>query len=246
LFFSCALYLTSYPASNPGKLKQMGVLILLMVTLALILAALTTSYWYISNSNGVNLSIGLRSFQLSTTNNGITDTYSGLLSELSQYLPSSDLVTRLIGAGNIGLATGSVGISLTFFSALALLIGLCAKEESRSKYMGWCLILIIISALVVMMGAIFYAKRLFVGYSFILYTGCSLLLLLCCFIFMVGRESKEEEPQVETRVTASGSVIKGKKKKTSKTKTKKTQETDGTDTSSFPGAVGGPGFDLPM
>jgi len=194
IFLSLSLFLTTIRSVNPAKSRNLVAWVLLLSGTTLAVVAMATCAWYYQEDTGTSngtgtYGIGLKRYVSTFTLNGVTTTTSGSLDDI----PAGHKPTRFIDGGNNALGTGVVGLAGAVLALILTMMSIGGKDgDSAGKFMYIGLLAELISGLMILVGAVLYAKALFVSYSFILYVGCAFLFLVVIGLLLAGNFDNED------------------------------------------------------
>ncbi|KNC53765.1 uncharacterized protein AMSG_12265 [Thecamonas trahens ATCC 50062] len=129
--------------------------------MVLAIVCMATLAWVVDEAGNTTLYIGLKKYRRETPSGDI----SGSLEELKQTYP---LARKLEEGGDNILGTGIVAIILLFAALIMIIIHITGRPQYRLHWIA--IILLFFAGFLAMLGTVLYAKKLNVGYSFILFT----------------------------------------------------------------------------
>ena len=134
---------------------------LMIASIALSIACMSTLAWVVDESGTTTLSIGLKKYKQESPR----ETLTGTLKELQVRYP---LARKLADGGDSVLACGIVSMVLILISIIMVVIHVTGRPEYRLHVIA--AILLFVSCMITCLGDVLYAQELNLGASFILYT----------------------------------------------------------------------------
>jgi len=180
---STVLLISSYFGEEPSKTKQGCGLFGTLAAVTIVSLALGTVAWVVFTSSDdtgsyYELDIGVKAYkQISTLSDGTTVIVTtGLLSDLQNS-------SRYITAGNYALGFGVCGAVFGFVGAILVMLELAGK---KGKFVAVGILFDLIAAILIIIGDVLYAKKLNVGYSFIVWTASAFIVLASVALLVSG------------------------------------------------------------
>jgi len=183
------LFIWSAFGSQNVVLKERIGVFLLSVVVILLIAAMASNYWVVRDISTAiahrTLYVGLQKYMVTSTDlsTGSTSSVTGNLSGLDDLQRQ-----QYIDGGVAVLGTGIVSLLLLVAAIVLIALQWAGKP---GPLMFYALITCLAAAILIMIGVVLYARKLYVSYSFILFIATTFFFLTGAFIFYLGNSEAD-------------------------------------------------------
>lgn len=187
---------SSFVGATVSNKRAVATLLVVVATMVIIIAAMATFDWVFIESDSTQYHAGLVEVQVKGSN-GYSQTVK-ISSDKGKDFLGKVLQDRLVSGGNAILGTGIVSLVLLLVS---LISGIMAVKGKQGRHQAISSFSSFVAGILTITGALIYARKLDVSYSFMEFFASMFLVLLSCVLLVtlsVGEGSAASPPPAAT------------------------------------------------
>lgn len=168
---------SSFMGTTLSSKRAMATLVVVVIAMAIIIASMATFDWVFVESSNTEYHVGLVEMKVQASN-GFSQTVK-ISSEKGKEFLGKVLQDRLTSGGNAILGTGIVSLVLLL---VALIAGVMAVKGKQGRHQAVSSLSSFVAGILTITGALIYARKMDVSYSFMEFFGAMFLVLLSCVL----------------------------------------------------------------